>query len=76
MQVTPNDIKGNTTLGDMFHTQSIYMMTSTAEIPIVMSCMTFDPPVPVESGIDNQVRKSDIDVAASLTLTIAPRSRF
>ena len=55
VQVTPNDIKGNTTIGQMFHAQSIYMMTSTAQIPRVMSCMTFDPPVPVESGIDNQV---------------------
>ena len=51
LNINPNDIKGNTTLGAMFLTQSVYMMMGGAYQ--VMKCMTFDPPTPVESGIEH-----------------------
>ena len=42
----------------MFQTQSVYMTVgSSIEAHKVMSCMTFDPPMPVESGIEDQVHK-------------------
>ena len=58
LNINPNDIKGNTTFGAMFQTQSVYMTVgSSIEAHKVMSCMTFDPPMPVESGIEDQVHK-------------------
>ena len=41
----------------MFHTQSVYMPTGGHKEPYkVMKCMTFDPPTPVESGIEHQIK--------------------
>ena len=55
--ISSNDIRENTTLGAMFHTQSVYMPTGGHKEPHkVMKCMTFDPPTPVESGIEHQVQ--------------------
>ena len=57
--ISSNDIRENTTLGAMFHTQSVYMPTGGHKEPYkVMKCMTFDPPTPVESGIEHQVQGS------------------
>ena len=55
--ISSNDIRDNTTLGAMFHTQSVYMPTGGHKEPYkVMKCMTFDPPTPVESGIEHQIK--------------------
>ena len=55
--ISSNDIREDTTLGAMFHTQSVYMPTGGHKEPYkVMKCMTFDPPTPVESGIEHQMK--------------------
>ena len=57
LSINLNDIKGNSTLGTIFHTQSVYLAGS--NMHTVMNCMTFDPPTPVESGVEHQVHSQN-----------------